>query len=431
MIRHRSIIWKLSLGFMLVSLLSAALVALFIRYTTNDRFTNLIIDQQRSELKTTLTEYYTTNGSWQGVDTNWQLLKPDSSAPTPPPPDPALASSANTSSNDSPQNGYGPSSRERRKLFGLADANDIVIVAIEPFFLNGSTVPQHVLEKSTSIEINGQKVGTIITAPLEPRLTPEEYLYLQRTNQALIYAALAAMVIALLVGILLARTIIKPLRALTQAAQNITQGHLEQQVTVQSRDEIGQLAETFNQMSQEVARVNRLRRQMTADIAHDLRTPLTVIAGYIESMQDGVLQPTPERLAIIYDEIERLQDLVKDLRTLSLADAGELTLNPQLFAPKYLLERAIAPYQHLASQQEVTLRMEAEEDLPLIRVDEARMMQIFGNLLSNALRYTPEGGEVVLSALKHEKLIEITVKDTGEGIGDENFATYFRTILSG
>jgi signal transduction histidine kinase len=139
----------------------------------------------------------------------------------------------------------------------------------------------------------------------------------------LAFAGLGALLVALIMGVLLARTLTGSLHALTQAAQRITQGQLEQQVEVKTNDEIGQLALAFNRMSQEVARVNQQRKQMTADIAHDLRTPLTVISGYIESMRDGDLQPTQERLALIYSEIERLQELVGDLRTLSLADAGD------------------------------------------------------------------------------------------------------------
>ena len=154
-------------------------------------------------------------------------------------------------------------------------------------------------------------------------------MFLQRTNQALLMGVLGAMLVALLLGILLASGLTRPLKALTQAAQSIAQGHLEQKVVVNSEDEIGQLATAFNRMSEEVARVNQLRRQMTADIAHDLRTPLTVIGGYVEAMRDGVLQPTETRLTMIYTEIERLQDMVGDLRMLSQADAGELPLHPQ------------------------------------------------------------------------------------------------------
>ncbi len=162
--------------------------------------------------------------------------------------------------------------------------------------------------------------------------------------------------VALVVGLILARTLTRPLRALTQAARNITQGELEQQVEVKSGDEIGQLSEAFNRMSREIARVNRQRRQMTADIAHDLRTPLTVIAGYIESMRDGVLPPTHERLDLIHNEIDQLQRLVNDLRTLSRADAGELVLNITPILPKILLENAAASYQYQAGQNGIELK---------------------------------------------------------------------------
>jgi two-component system, OmpR family, sensor histidine kinase BaeS len=451
-----SILWKLTLAFMLVAIISAAFVAVFIRFTTSDRLFSLIIEQQRNDLQTILSNYYTTNQSWDGVAVKWQswideTASKNNPAPEPPPADSGANNngsgnntSGNNASKNSSNNGSGTNTsnssgasnnsgqqqnnggfRERRRLFGLADEKGVVIVPIEPFFVKGDILTADVMERATPIEVNKVRVGMILTAPLEPSLKPEENAFLQRTNQALLMAALIAMLIALIVGVLLALTLITPLQKLTQAVQKITSGELGQQVDVKGGDEIGVLAETFNQMSQEVARVNHLRRQMTADIAHDLRTPLTVIAGYIESMQDGVLQPTPERLALIYTEIERLQDLVGDLRTLSLADAGELSLHLQVISPRYLLDRAAAPYQHRAEQQQVTLRVEMEQDTDPIRVDEARMMQVFSNLLSNALRYTSEGDEIVLSAVQKDKFVELSVRDNGEGILEENLQHIF------
>jgi signal transduction histidine kinase len=275
------------------------------------------------------------------------------------------------------------------------------------------------------VTVDGAQVGTILLPNLPPEFNREENLFLQRTTEALLYAVAGSMVIALLIGLALARTLIRPLQALTQAAQNITQGDLEQQVAVTSKDEIGQLATAFNQMSAEVARVNQLRKQMTADIAHDLRTPLTVIAGYIESMQDGVLQPTPERLGLIYAEIERLQNLVGDLKMLSQADAGELPLRPHPVPPDELLERAAAPFQHRAEQQGIRLRVNVEEGLPEIKVDEDRMMQVFGNLINNAVRYTPAGGEILLRAYAANGKVVLAVEDNGEGIEAEELPYIF------
>jgi signal transduction histidine kinase len=401
---------------MLVAFTTAGLVALFIRLTSADRLTQFIIDQQRSNLQSTLSEYYTTVGSWDGVAQNWQQIQ-SRTIPTQ-----AISAQNQGPQENRPPGGGGPG---RGNLLGLADAQGKVIVPVDLEYPAGSTLPASILKSGTPVEVNGKQVGTILTANQPPAFNPQEALFLQRTNQALLYAILGALIIALLIGIVLARTLTQPLRALTVAAQSITQGKLEQQVKVTSNDEIGQLADAFNRMSAEVARVNQMRRQMTADIAHDLRTPLTVISGYIESMREGVLKPTPQRMDLIYSEIERLQNLVGDLRMLSLADAGELSLNPQSISPKNLLDRAAALFRHQAEQQKISLRVDAGDDLPQFWVDEARMMQVLGNLISNALRYTPSAGAVTLSARATDGHVEIRVQDTGEGIPDADLPFIF------
>jgi signal transduction histidine kinase len=231
--------------------------------------------------------------------------------------------------------------------------------------------------------------------------------------------------VALVLGLLFARSFARPLQELTKAARAMAHGELEQKVKVSSQDEIGQLALAFNQMSQEVASANQQRRQLTADIAHDLRTPLTVIAGYVESMRDGILKPTPERLTVIYTEIERLQQMVNDLRMLTQADAGELHLRLQPVAPHQLLERASELFQHHAERQNVQLALEIEENLPEIQVDESRLMQVMDNLISNALHYTPEGGRITLGAHKKDLTVELTIRDTGSGIPSEEIPLIF------
>lgn len=437
----KSLLWKLTLAFLLVAIITAALVAVFIRITSADRLTRLIIEQQRNDLQTALADYYTKNGSWDGVLENWgQLTRPRAFSTAFPTPD-----KQNYDPERPPDNGP---SGDRRTFLGLADLQGKVVVANNPQqYPIGSVLPEKILDDGVPVTVNGQQVGTIMVSELPPQFNREETDFLQRTTEALLYAVAGSMVLALLIGLLLARTLIRPLQALTQAAQNITQGDLEQQVVVSSKDEIGQLASAFNQMSAEVARVNHLRRQMTADIAHDLRTPLTVIAGYVESMQDGVLQPTPERLAIIYAEIERLQALVGDLRMLSQMDAGELPLRSHPVAPGELLEQAAAPFRYRAEQQGIQLRVAVESGLPEIRVDEDRMMQVFGNLINNAIRYTPSGGEIALTAsalttsavkaggaaafvdastgLTSSRRVVLSVEDNGEGIEAEELPFIF------
>jgi len=409
-----SIFWKLTLAFMLVSIITAGLIALFIRLTSVERLTQLIVDQQLSRVNTALVSYYKENGSWGLIAENWQQIQ--------------MQSDINPSQNSEHPSVVGNPNldgRNRWSLFWLADANGVVIVPTKPDFLAGRVLNSDELKAGNPIEINGKRVGTILIAATPPGLRPEENLFLQRTNQALIYSVSVALLVALILGGVLALTIIRPMQALTQAAKNITKGHLEQQVKVTSKDEIGQLATAFNSMSQEVSRVNLLHKQMTADIAHDLRTPLTVIAGYVESMRDGVLQPTNERLSLIYCEIERLQNLVGDLKILSQADAGELPLHKQSITLDNLLTRAISPFQHTAERQNVTLEVEKMPHLPEIIVDEARMMQVFGNLLSNAFRYTSGGGKIILSAREENKNVLITLRDNGSGIDSENLPFIF------
>lgn len=414
-----SLVWKLVLAFLVVAVTTAGLVAILIHVTSVDRLSRLIMDQQRSSLVTSLETYYSTNKSWDGITEDWQMLRqrtvPTQLLPTVSPgyaSDPVI-------------------NRDRRRFFGLADQHGKVLISISANYPAGSILSPDQLKNGTPVMSNGQQVGTLLAINFQPNLNPAENLFLQRTTEALIYAVLGAMLIALLIGIVLARTLTHPLQALTQAAQNIAAGELEQKVQVRSKDEIGQLAAAFNQMSEEVARSNQLRRQMTADIAHDLRTPLTVIAGYVESMRDGVLQPTKQRLTLIYTEIERLQNLVGDLKLLSMADAGELPLHPQPIAPKPLLERAVAPFQHRADIQKIKLSILADSRLPEIQVDEDRMMQVFGNLISNAMRYTPEGGAILLSAKQNDGRVVLTVADNGSGISSEDLPYIFDRFYRG
>lgn len=416
----KSIYGKLTLAFMLIAFTTAALVALFIRLTSADRLMQLIIAQQRTSLEQSLQDYYLSNGSWQGIAENWHQIQ-SLTLPTPAeqPPEPPL------------DGNRPPDTRGNRNLFGLADAQGTVIVSVNPKYPTGSLLPQEVLQTGTPISVDGEVVGTILPARESPGFNPQEAQYLQRTNEALIFAGLGAILVALILGIVLARTLTGPLQALTRAAQSITKGHLDQQVQVRSNDEIGQLASAFNSMSQEVARVNQMRRQMTADIAHDLRTPLTVISGYIESMRDGDLKPTPERFDLIYSEIERIQNLVGDLRTLSLADTGELTLNIQSMSPRALLDHASSLFAHQAEQKNILIEVKADPELPDIQVDEARMIQVLGNLISNALRYTDAGGKITLSADTSGERLDLRVQDTGEGISTQELPHIFNRFHRG
>src|ERR1041385_6405312 len=177
---------------------------------------------------------------------------------------------------------------------------------------------------------------------------PREVEFIERINMTLLYGALIGAVIALLLGILLSRTLTRPIRELTQATHAVSEGDLSQQVPVRSNDELGELAQAFNKMSSQLSRSVNARKQMTADIAHELRTPLSLILGHAEAVHDGVLLPTRENFEIIREEATRLEHLVNDLRILSLADAGELPIAPQTVEPQRLVNEVASLYQYQA-----------------------------------------------------------------------------------
>lgn len=417
---QKSLYWKLTLAFVIVAFSASAMSAVYIRSTSQGSLWQLLIDQQRETIQQSLQNYYAANGSWIGVADSWgEIQRQVMPTPYPPPPDQVPAQQGDQVAEKNNKD------REKRNFFGLAAADGTVIVSVDSIYPAGSILPEDILKEGTAIEVSGQRVGTILKAQRITRFNPEEAMFLERTNQALFLGIFTGLLIALLLGIFFARTLTRPLRELTHAAKNISAGQLGQEVKVTSHDEIGQLAGAFNDMSREVARSNAARRQMTADIAHDLRTPLTVIAGYIESMQDGVLQPTKERFEVIYKEIERMQNLVGDLRMLTQADAGELSLHLQAIQPKGLLEQAAALFQHHADMQSVTIRVDTPQELPAIQVDEARMMQVLDNLISNALRYTPKHGQITLDGRVNDGHVELCVKDTGSGISPEELPYIF------
>jgi signal transduction histidine kinase len=264
-----------------------------------------------------------------------------------------------------------------------------------------------------------------------PNPNPFAERYINQTNLALVYASLGAVLIAVLLGLFLAQTITRPVKELTAASRRMAKGDLEQRVSVRSRDELGELTRTFNTMSADLELARQLRQQMTADIAHDLRTPLSVITGYLEGIKDGILKPTPARLEAMYDEAIYLQRLVDDLRTLSLADAGELSLNCQLTPPGEILERLATAFQHQVDQKQISLEVSVEKGLQPIQVDPERMQQVFGNLVSNALRYTPAGGQITLSARREAGAIRFGVKDTGAGMTREALEHIFDRFYRG
>jgi len=262
---------------------------------------------------------------------------------------------------------------------------------------------------------------------LEQMIGPAERAYLTAVNNALWLAGGLAALVAIGLGLLLARQISSPVRALTSAARGVASGDLDQRVVVHSRDELGELAEAFNAMAEAVGRQETLRRRMAADIAHELRTPLAVIQANLEAILDGIRPLSTDVVADVHQETKLLARLVADLSDLSLAEAGQLPLQKRQTDLAALARSTGARFASRAGERGVQLAVEATKGLPNVDVDPDRIAQVLGNLLENALRHTPRGGAVELRLGPGERTdtLQVVVRDTGSGILAEHLPNVF------
>jgi len=224
---------------------------------------------------------------------------------------------------------------------------------------------------------------------------------------------------------LLSRRIISPIEALTAAARRMEKGDLNQRVNVRTRDEIGDLAHAFNAMAQGLARQETLRRTLVADVAHELRTPLSNIRGYLEAVRDRVVEPDPPVVDSLYEEAMLLTRLVDDLQELALAEAGQLTLEKRPTALRPLVESTLAAFQPQLAAKQITVTVALPLDLADVEADPERVGQILHNLVDNAARYTPAHGEIVIAARPDSEDIRVSVRDTGHGIRLEHLPNVF------
>lgn len=250
-------------------------------------------------------------------------------------------------------------------------------------------------------------------------------LFINSLNQTLLLGGLASVIIALVIAFFLSRRILRPIEALTSAVREMEGGNFSQRVNVSSKDEIGKLARAFNSMAGNLVRVEQLRQNMVNDVAHELRTPLTNIRCQIESVQDGLIAPTPEVIDSLHEEAMLLNRLIDDLQDMALAEAGQLGLKQKRVSVRDEARSAINSLKTRIEESKLKIETEIPKDCPDVWADSKRFGQILRNLLNNAITHLPAGGTVKIHALQHNSQVEIMIEDTGCGISPEDLPFVF------
>lgn len=388
---------KLIIAFISIVLLMSVSQSLFLKSRIESTFQGYLEQYNfgfMERMKENLELYYNEIGSWDGVQ---ELFFEGSSGM-----------------------GQGHGMMMQGMLMNMAMANaDLLLVDIDGTIIadtSGSRVGTSsvgVRGKSMEILIDGESKGTLVLYQHKLQNLEEEFI--QSANFAIVMSAFIAALLAVIFSIWIAKKITKPLQTLVSGIRRLGSGEKVHDVKIETDDEFHELGDAFNQMSNRLARNEEIRQALVADVAHELRTPLAILQGKLESIQEGAIQASEEVVLELTDEVYRLNRLVSDLQQLSLAEAGKLSLNVQPVNLKKLIERICANLQWLADEKGINLRYDNIPDDCWTELDSDRMTQVIVNLIGNALRHTQEQGLVEIK-VESDKDIFIKVEDTGPGI---------------
>jgi len=352
-----------------------------------------------------LEDYYSRNGSWDGVT---RLVDAD------------VGHGRGMGQGQGNSSGLGVMSQRLQ----LADVNGDILVDTGTDLPSGSLTR---LERNRSVElkVDGEVVGYLYPEGSMAFSQVAESNLISRLNRAAITAALVASGVALVVALFLSYRLLRPVRELTRAARQLAAGDLSQRVSVRGDDELATLANTFNQMAVSLQQAEERRRAMTADIAHELRTPLSVQRAHLEALDDGIYELSLESLKPIEAQNHLLTRLVDDLRTLALVDSGQLELVRTSTDFLALIRRVITGLGPKLADHQIDLQLTLDESCPPLSLDAQRIEQILHNLLDNALRYTPDGGTISVQCTLVSDQCVLTVHDSGPGIPEDALPLLF------
>jgi signal transduction histidine kinase len=385
---------KLFLAFTLIVVITVVLVAVITRRGAVNEVRTFMFRGGMyglSDLATELENYYHTRGSWENVQSIIEIF---------------------------PLGMVGMNGMMRQRVL-VSDASGTVVADSQGNAL-GRNLDQMTLAGSIPLNVNRKIVGYLSVAGGMGFDAGNEQLVLGRLNRGVVIAGLLAGALGLVLAMGLAYTLLRPVRELTLAARKLSEGDLTQRVAIHGDDELATLGHAFNQMADSLQQAEESRRAMTADIAHELRTPLAVQRANLEAFQDGVYPLTVDNLTPVIEQNHLLTHLVEDLRTLALADAGQIELERIDTDLVALVGRVVEQFQPQAAAHQVRLVFSpAIPSMQHISLDPIRVEQMLSNLLSNAMRYTPPGGQIDVAITLLPKVVSLTVHDSGPGIPED------------
>ena len=280
----------------------------------------------------------------------------------------------------------------------------------------------------------GAAIGRVAIQYYTPNYAHEsDFGFLQALDQLLVYAAMASLVIAVVIGLWMARRIARPITAATGAAEEISKGHYGVRIPEHTGSaELKTLTSAVNQMAADLESQEERKRRMTTDVAHELRTPIANISSYLEAMAEGVWEPTPERLAECHQEAQRIAGIVDQLETLHRSEGNESAVQKLSVQIRPLCESVAASFARSLEERNPRCRIEGDDFI--LQTDRDKLRQVLNNLMSNAIKYSPKGTAITITLSRTEKDALIRVQDQGIGIPKSEqtliFERFYRTDLS-
>ncbi len=278
------------------------------------------------------------------------------------------------------------------------------------------------------ILFHSKTVGWLAVSPRERRAMPAEQNFLAQQRKSSLLIMLGAAIVAIFAALLLARLFLAPVRRLADATQQLIAGHFETRIHVNQQDELGQLAQDFNQLATTLERNEKMRRDFVADISHELRTPLAILKGELEAIQDGIRKPDAAAMNSLLAETQALSQLVDDLYQLSLSDVGGLRYQMQEMDLNACVAHVLSLFQERFAAKGLALHAQLPKSPVLLYADERRLAQLFKNLFENTLRYTDPHGQVTLDMRSDSQGIYISVQDSAPGVSDAELPQLFERL---